>query len=118
MILIVEDEPTSRRALCLLLSANGFPAAAVGSAEEALQVLDNGEIPDVALIDLDLPGMNGLELIRRLEKLHPSVFPVLITAASRQRLNQMLGTEDLIYLRKPLDFPLLLSLLTRNQQRN
>lgn len=118
MILIVEDEPTSRRALSSLLVASGFLTAAVGSAEEAMQILDKGEVPDVALVDLDLPGMNGLEFIQKLEAEHPSIFPVLITATSRQRLDQVMSREDLVYLRKPLDFPQLLSLLTQGQQRN
>lgn len=118
MILIVEDEPTSRRALSSLLAASGFDTAAVASAEEALNIIAQGEVPDVALVDLDLPGMNGLELIHRLERTHPSVFPVLITATSRQRLEEVLPKERPIYFRKPLDFTQLLSLLTRGQRHN
>jgi CheY-like chemotaxis protein len=118
MILIVEDETTSRRALRSLLAASGFSTAAVGTAEEALQILEQGEVPDVALVDLDLPGMDGLELIHHMEQRHPSVFPVLITATSKQRLENLTTGEQFAYFRKPLDFPELLALLTRSQRRN
>ena len=86
MILIVEDEPVSRRALRSLLSASGYDAQAVGSAEEALRLITDGQVPEVALIDLNLPGMNGMDLISYLEQAYPDVRAVLITAASPETL--------------------------------
>ena len=117
MILIVEDERTSRRALSLLLAASGHETAAVASAEEALDVLHRGEVPDVALVDLDLPGMNGLELIQRLRKEHPEVRPVIISASGRPFLADFLSSQRLAYVRKPIDFPVLLDLLTQSDRR-
>ena len=110
-VLIVEDERISRRALALLLSASGYPTHAVGSAEEALKILKQGETPAIALVDLDLPGMNGLDLIGRLEQLDPAVFPVLITAAGSDALANTLRDRGVTYMRKPVDFDHLLTLL-------
>lgn len=119
-ILIVEDEQTSRRALSLLLAASGYEPQAFRTAEEALRQFNLARHPRIALIDLDLPGMNGLDLISRLEKLDPSIFPVLITATDADTLATRLHGRPVAYLRKPLDFELLLNLLADqpNYMRN
>lgn len=110
-VLIVEDEPTARRALCLLLSAHGYQTAAVSSAEDALARVSVGDIPRIALVDLDLPGMNGMELIRRLEVLSPTIYPVLVTAADRDLAHRGRISGRLGYVQKPIDFMQLLSLI-------
>ncbi len=109
--MIVEDERVSRRALAALMSASGYDTKATGSAEEALHALEEGSRPDVALVDLDLPGMNGLEFIGQLSRLDPGVFPVLITAANGDRLATLLRDRGVAYMRKPLDFDRLLSMI-------
>ena len=118
MILIVEDERISRKALASLLTASGYATAAVESAEEALDFVRHGHVPQVALVDLDLPGMNGLDLIQRLEKANPKLLPVLITAANRERVEDIQRQYDIPCIRKPLDFNELLSLLADNQVRH
>ena len=111
-VLIVEDERVSRRALAALMASSGYTTEAAGSAEEALAALRaEGVHPDIALVDLDLPGMNGLELIGQLTRRDPAVFPVLITAANGESLASHLREQGVAYLRKPLDFDRLLSLL-------
>jgi CheY-like chemotaxis protein len=117
-VLIVEDERVSRRALAALMSALGYKTEAAGSAEEALDAIQAGTHPDIALVDLDLPGMNGLDFIGRLTELDPAVFPVLITAANGDRLSSLLATRGVAYLRKPLDFDRLLSLLDGQKTSN
>lgn len=112
MILIVEDEPLSRRALWSLLSTSGFEAVAVSSAEEAVRLLDNGQVPEVALVDLNLPGMSGMEFIRRLGRSHPGVRPVLVTAASPENLHAARYPDSVEYMRKPINVRHLLSLLS------
>jgi len=67
MILIVEDDPLSRRALQSLMAANGYPCRAVPCAEDALKALRGPEQPEMVLIDIDLPGMSGLQLLRQLQ---------------------------------------------------
>jgi CheY-like chemotaxis protein len=115
VVLIVEDERVSRRALAALLDASGYETEAVGSGEEAMKILKRGHVPNIALVDLDLPGMNGLEVIRRLEQIDPDVFPVLITAAERDNLEARLHENGVAYMRKPLDFDQLLSIISEKQ---
>ncbi len=110
-VLIVEDERVSRKALALLLTACGYQTVAAGSAEEALRLLALDDTVDIALLDVDLPGMSGLELAERLEVSRPGTFTVLITAAEGDRIRAFLRDHPVAYLRKPLDFHHLLDLL-------
>ncbi len=111
-VLIVEDEHVSRKALSMLLNACGYTTFSAGSAEEALQLLGTDGHPDIALLDVDLPGMSGLELAERLESSEPAVFTVLITAAGGDRIHNFLRDHPVAYLRKPLDFDHLRGLLS------
>jgi two-component system, NtrC family, response regulator AtoC len=113
-VLVVEDEAISRRALTALLESSGYPTIPAKSAEEALRLVSNGTVPRIALVDLDLPGMNGIDLISRLEKGNPGILAVLITATSRERLDRLLHEHRLIYFRKPLNFNDLLHVLEDN----
>jgi DNA-binding NtrC family response regulator len=119
-VLIVEDERVARRALCLLLAAHGFNAIATESAEEALQVLERLRAqaqPRVALVDFNLPGMNGLDFISQLERMDPSAFPVLMTASSEETVGEAVRDRHLMYLRKPLDLGELLTVITHGDER-
>jgi two-component system response regulator FlrC len=109
MILIVEDDPIARRALVSLFAAKGLATKAVPTAEDALIALDAPEIPQTVLIDIDLPGMNGLELLERIRGEHPEVSCSLMSA------NDYAATRDprqaVPFFPKPLDWKHLLSVL-------
>ncbi|WP_229925769.1 fused response regulator/phosphatase [Streptomyces longispororuber] len=70
-VLVVDDAPASRYALSAVLRRVGHHVILAGSASEALIALDvglrAGELPDVALIDVGLPDMNGFDLCRRMK---------------------------------------------------
>lgn len=77
-VLLVEDDPFIRDLTTVKLADHQYGVRAVGSGEEALTYFDT-EIPDVILLDLDLPDMNGLEIlatVRASEKL--ASVPVII----------------------------------------
>lgn len=79
-VLIVDAEEIQVRALAAGLSLEGLEVAFAASAEEALQVLGSAESADLALIDLMIPGLNGLELARRIRRDFPHVRVVLTSA--------------------------------------
>jgi DNA-binding NtrC family response regulator len=110
MVLIVEDDPLARRALQSLFMANGFPAVAVNSAEDALDVLDGGDSAGVALIDIDLPGMSGIQLLGRLRERHPKLACTLMSANDYD-FSDTVGKTRVPFLAKPLDLKRVLGFL-------
>jgi CheY-like chemotaxis protein len=119
-VLIVEDERVARRALCTLLNAHGFSAIATESAEEALAVVERLRAhaqPRVALVDFNLPGMNGLEFITRLGRMDPEAFPVLMTASGEDSVGEAVRDRQLMYLRKPLELGELLTVISHGDER-
>src|SRR5262245_356002 len=78
-ILIVDDEPIIRDSLAEFLTQEGFGVSACGSGEEALKLADKHAF-DIALCDVQLPGIDGLTLLDRLLKINPRLFVLLITA--------------------------------------
>jgi DNA-binding response OmpR family regulator len=85
-VLIVDDEENQRRTLAIGLRLEGFDIAVAGSSQEAIRALGaaghDGGRPgiDLALIDLMMPGLNGLELARQIRRLYPGVRVVLSSA--------------------------------------
>src|SRR5947209_2881925 len=78
-ILVVDDEALIRDTLAEFLTSEGFVVDACPSAEEALERAADREY-DIALCDVQLPGLDGLELLERLLKISPRTFVLLITA--------------------------------------
>jgi DNA-binding NtrC family response regulator len=78
-ILVVDDEELIRATLAEYLGQEGYSVTACGSAEEALKKAAEQRF-DVALCDVQLPGMDGLELLERLHRLSPETFVLLVTA--------------------------------------
>jgi CheY-like chemotaxis protein len=68
--LVVDDDARSRELLQQLLTLDGYEVRAVAGGQAALALLED-EIPDVAVIDLRMPGMDGLELCRKIRRLAP-----------------------------------------------
>ena len=108
-VLIVEDERISRKALTWLLAAHGFRPRAFETAEEALRA--GPDDARVALLDVDLPGMSGLELAERLARQFPRLRVVLLTAVDADRVKEFRRVHEVGYVRKPVHFPDLLRML-------
>src|SRR2546423_6690592 len=117
-VLIIEDEKVSRTALARLLAIKGYTAEAVETAEEAVAILTIGQRPEVALVDLDLPGMSGSELVSYLIQKAPPIQTVLVTAACEERVSNLRDGTGVGYLRKPIDFNDLLRQLDKKPATN
>jgi DNA-binding response OmpR family regulator len=78
-ILIVDDEENHRRTLALGLRLEGFEVVEAADVEEALAMLDGGSV-DLAIVDLMMHGINGLDLARRLRFRRPEIRVVLTSA--------------------------------------
>jgi len=105
-ILIVEDSYIERTKLGSFLKDWGFEFVGVGSGTEAVKILDGPNPPDLALLDWVLPGLDGIDILRRIRKLGQGnyIYTVMLTAksAKKDRLAAMeAGADD--YLSKPVD---------------
>jgi CheY-like chemotaxis protein len=104
-ILIVDDNPTNAKLLAYVLARAGYPVATAADASAALAAIASAR-PRLILMDLQLPGIDGFELTRRL-KADPATAGIVIVAVTAYA---MTGDEDRAraagcdgYLPKPID---------------
>ncbi len=110
-VLLVEDAAMARKALAGLLRRDGYRLVPVSTAEQALAVLSEGIEVDIAVVDLDLPGMDGMSLVQIMERSYPSVRSILLTAADPPRVRRLIAGHRASYLPKPVDLGRLLMVM-------
>jgi len=113
--LIVEDDPDSLSGLAALLAADGFSVDTATSLAEARAALGRS-IPDVALVDLNLPDGSGFDLLQHLPQQQPNgSLPVIVLTGNATVESAIAGLRHGIwdYLLKPINIPRLRSLLAR-----
>src|SRR5689334_16468460 len=105
MILVIDDSPANLKLIRVLLSGEGYQVLTAADAESALELLKTSS-PQLILMDLQLPGMDGLTLARRL-KSNPATQPIPIVAITAYAMK---GDEDKAraagcdgYITKPID---------------
>ena len=93
-ILVVDDEPEVARGTAHLLEQLGYPLATALSGEEALQIMTTFR-PHLVLLDWDLPGMDGVEVCRRIKRTpeYADVLVILISAIYTQSEEQVAGLK-------------------------
>ena len=112
-ILIVEDEDNARKGYEQLLQRWGYEVVAVPSAEEALAKFSSFQ-PDSVIADVELPGMNGLDLLEQLGEELRDVPAIIITGkGSDERAVAAIEAGAFWYIEKPLKGPVLRALLDR-----
>src|SRR6266568_654984 len=101
-ILLVDDEPGMLRYIRTLLEVDDHHVETASTGEEALEIVQKGLRPDLVLMDLLMPGIDGLETLEQLRKLQPGVKVVMLSCVNdtRKVVHAMkLGAQD--YLTKP-----------------
>ena len=83
--MVVDDDPDSREALAGLLDQSGYLVEVVGDGARALSRLER-RTPDLLVTDLQMPGMSGLELIRRVHAHRPELPVILVTGGETRGL--------------------------------
>jgi DNA-binding response OmpR family regulator len=102
-LLIVDDEPHIRTVMRLALEDAGYEVSEAGSGEEALELLAAAARCDLMLLDERMPGIDGLETLRRLRARDPDVAVIMVTAYASIELAveaMKLGATD--FVRKPM----------------
>jgi DNA-binding response OmpR family regulator len=107
-ILLIDDDALMRRSLSFNLEQNGFRATTAASAEDGL-LSAQADSPDLVILDIGLPGMDGLQALREFrDRLG---LPVILLTARRRELDEVLGLElgadD--YITKPYNLDVLLA---------
>jgi DNA-binding response OmpR family regulator len=118
-LLLVDDDDLLRRSLAFNLEKAGYHVSTAANAEDAL-ALAQREAPDLVVLDIGLPGMDGLDALHKFRE-HFNT-PVILLTARRREFDQVLGLElgadD--YVTKPFDFDVLAArvkaVLRRTQQ--
>jgi DNA-binding NtrC family response regulator len=104
-LLLVDDEERFLTTTKILLEKRGIETAVAASGEEALKVLSEKRV-DVAVVDVKMPGMDGVELMRRLKELEPGVEVIMLTGhATVESAVQCLRLGAFDYVMKPCDLP-------------
>ena len=112
-ILLIDDDEWIRDSLTLFFEGEGCHLVALETAEEGMDALSESSY-DIIIADYKLPGMDGLEFFRHLQKTHPNVIKILITAyGSKEVVSEAskLGIND--YIGKPFTSKTIESSLSR-----
>ena len=102
-VLLVDDEKDFARALSERLDSRGVAAEAVFGGKEALESIDKDE-PDVMILDLKMPEIDGMEVLRRVKKSYPNIQTIILSGHgtdSDKKEAAQLGAVD--FLGKPAD---------------
>jgi DNA-binding response OmpR family regulator len=107
-LLLVDDDALMRRSLAFNLERAGYSVSTASSAEDGLAIVQSDR-PDLVVLDIGLPGMDGLEALRQLRD--QMGVPVILLTARRRELDEVLGLElgadD--YITKPFDLDVLVA---------
>ena len=102
-VLVVEDSVELQNYLRLLLELDRYKVEVAGNGEEALQRLRNGCAPRVVLLDMQMPGMDGLETLRILRQLHPAAKVIMCSGVDDpEKIRQAILLGAQAYLIKPV----------------
>jgi CheY-like chemotaxis protein len=102
-VLVVDDEREFAQTLSERLQMRSMGAAAVYDGAEALSMVDEEE-PEVMVLDLKMPGVDGLEVLRRVKAEHPNVEVIVLTGhGSKEIEKECLAMGACAYLEKPVD---------------
>ena len=114
-VLIVEDDADLREMMAQLLTLEGYHTETVANGREALKYLHEAPRPDVILLDLMMPIMDGWEFRKRQQD-DPALadVPVIVLTALDQAQARASDLNGVDFLKKPLDFDRLLELVRRH----
>ena len=102
-ILIVDDEDLYRRALERILKRQGHAISGACNGLDALEFVENNPV-DLVLCDIKMPGMSGLDVVKRIHEIQPDLPCIVITGfGSSERSLEALGAGAFWYLEKPFE---------------
>ncbi|RMG88238.1 MAG: response regulator [Candidatus Dadabacteria bacterium] len=102
-VLVVDDTEFMARVLADMLEAEGYRVAVARDGPEALEIYER-ELPDLVTLDLVMPGMDGLEVLRRLKAMDPACRVVMVSAVGHEaKVLEAIQLGARNYVLKPVD---------------
>ena len=102
-VLIVDDEPDVRQLLYDFLTGKDYEVVLAAGGPEAIDMVER-EKPDLVLLDVVMPGMNGVETLRRIAEIDPPLRVIMVTANADIGLtSRLLAMGAVDYIPKPFD---------------
>ncbi len=115
-ILLLDDEPAYLAELGNILSKSGYNPKTAETPSEAFQILEKNEV-DIAIVDIWLPEMNGVEVIKRIREKYPNVSPIAITGhGDMKTVVDCLRAGASDFLSKPFQYPDLEQVIKRTSR--
>jgi DNA-binding response OmpR family regulator len=112
-VLLVDDEEEFVKTLAERIEMREVKSKVALNGEEALKTMDE-DLPDVMVLDLKMPGIDGLEVLRRAKKAYPGVQIIMLTGHGSEKDEKearRLGVFE--YLQKPVEFEKLMRTITK-----
>jgi len=110
-ILIIDDERGLRQLLSKVLKKEGYTVLTAASGEEAIEIVKNQKV-NLALVDLNMPGISGIEAIRWIKKIDGSIVHVIITAyGEKESVKEATDLGVFDYVTKPFDLEYIKALI-------
>jgi DNA-binding response OmpR family regulator len=101
-VMLVDDEEEFVTTLSGRIRKRGFDSSVAFTGEEALQIVYD-QVPDVMILDLKMPGVDGMEVLKRVKKAYPNVQIIILTGhGSEKNKKEALAQGAFDYLQKPV----------------
>lgn len=101
-VMLVDDEEAFVTTLSDRIQRRDFSSSVAYTGEQALQIVDD-QVPDVMILDLKMPGIGGMEVLRRVKKAYPKVQIIILTGhGSEKDKKEALSLGAFNYLQKPV----------------
>lgn len=102
-VLVVDDEPEVRQVLLEFLSSRGYDVTAASGGAEAVAIVETTK-PDLVLLDVAMPDMDGVETLKRIVAIEPALAVIMVTAnADIGITSKLLALGAVDYVPKPFD---------------
>jgi len=117
--MIVDDEADFAETLAERLELRDFEVRVASGAEEAMAILQPGWTPDVVLLDLKMPGLDGLETLALLKEYDPGIEVILVTGDGSTSAGMEGMSKGLFdYLMKPIDIGVIVERINKASTKN
>ncbi len=113
-ILVVDDVKMIRMVLERELTSKDYIVKSVGSGKDAIKICNSNDKPDLVLLDLKLPDMSGLQVLRQIQVDSPDIAVVVVSAINdRDTINKVMASGAVDFMIKPINFDVLFELIRK-----